>query len=138
MGNEKGADYHHPCLPSLEDDLPLQALDVLAAHFVIEHMCYLISRNLLSGGTFVDTVVLERIRTCERQNEEAKDAPHHSYSYRPGSVSDGKAKIGIVGALVLAFLHVVHDFGHPCQHIIGEILDGASRISSAEMIRKHK
>ena len=57
MEQEKGTDYYPYCLPdNLTKRLPLQALYVLAAHFVVQDMCYLIGRDLFSSGTLVDAV----------------------------------------------------------------------------------
>lgn len=51
----------------------------------------------------------------------------HGDPDRPGGVADTKPEVGVVGGLIFALLHVVHDFGEVFQDVVFEGLRGARR-----------
>ena len=48
--------------------------------------------------------------------------PDRGHTDRPGRVADGETKIGVVGSLVRAYLHVVHYLGQMANHVGWHVL----------------
>lgn len=44
----------------------------------------------------------------------------HGHTDRPGGVPDTEAEVGVVCGLVLAFLHMVDDFGEVAEYVVFE------------------
>lgn len=51
-------------------------------------------------------------------------SPNHGYPDGPRCVSNTETQVRVVGALVLARLHVVHDFRQPGKYVRRKILPG--------------
>lgn len=89
----------------LQDNInntPFQTLNILSTNFVVQHMRDLVRRDLLPRRALVDT--------------------HHRNANGPWGVTNAEAQIRVICALILPFLHVVHNFGHAEENISRERL----------------
>ena len=64
-------------------------LDVLSLCLVVQNVCYLLRKDLLSSGSGVDT--------------------HHGHSNRPGSVAYGHPEVDVIGLHVLSLQELATD-----------------------------
>ncbi len=100
-GTRESADLK-ACYPMSRSDTPLHALNVLARHLVVQHVCDRVDSDLLPRRTLVNA--------------------DHSDTDRPGGIADTQAQVGVVCFLVLAVLHVMYDFGQQAEDVWFEVL----------------
>lgn len=52
-----------------------------------------------------------------RDDNPKRNLPNHSDTNGPGRISNGESKVGIIGALVFSFLHIMHNLSNTGQHV---------------------
>ena len=80
--------YCHPHSETESNDGPTH-LDVLSLSLIIQNMCNLLSKDLLSSGSSMDA--------------------HHGHSNRPGSVAYGHPEVDVIGLHVLSLQELATD-----------------------------